>query len=51
MPQIDQFESVFKAAEKTPFVHEVVAISKVLVITDLNGEVPLKGGDRKCESG
>ena len=46
MPQIDQFESVFKAAEKTPFVHEVVAISKVLVITDLNGEAAVAHGDQ-----
>lgn len=38
MTQIDQFESVFKAADKPQFVHESVEVNKVLVITDLDGE-------------
>jgi hypothetical protein len=35
MTNIDQFESVFKAADKTPFSPETVAIGTVLVITSL----------------
>ncbi len=35
MSKIDQFESAFKAADKPGFVHEVVNVNQVLVITDL----------------
>ncbi len=42
MPHIDQFESVFKAADKTPFVRDSIEIQKVLVITDLHGEAAAK---------
>lgn len=34
MTNIDQFESVFKSADKTPFTHEAVDIHSVLVVTD-----------------
>ncbi|MDJ0973017.1 MAG: hypothetical protein QNJ98_00980 [Planctomycetota bacterium] len=36
MTKVDQFESVFKAAAKTPYRHEAVPIRKVLVLTDLD---------------
>ena len=35
MPQIDQFESVFKSASKTLYEHAEVEIGPVLVVTDL----------------
>ncbi|MEC9002708.1 MAG: hypothetical protein VX644_04990, partial [Planctomycetota bacterium] len=44
MPHIDQFESVFKAADKPPFVRDSIEIKKVLVITDLNDEA----ADQHC---
>ncbi len=34
MTKIDQFESVFKAADKTPFAPEAVNIQSVVVVTD-----------------
>ncbi len=37
MTNIDQFESVFKAAAKTPFEFEPIRIEQVLVVTDLDG--------------
>ncbi len=37
MSKVDQFESVFKAAAKTPFSYEDVEIESVLVLTDLEG--------------
>jgi hypothetical protein len=46
MTQIDQFESVFKAAAKTRFRYEPVAIQKVLVITDLDEYEARLFGDR-----
>ncbi len=36
MTNLDQFESVFKAADKPPFRHELVALRSVLIITDMN---------------
>ena len=36
MPNIDQFESAFKAADKTLFAPESVSIKSVLVITDVD---------------
>lgn len=39
MPHIDQFESVFKAADKRLFERETIRIAKVLIVTDLEGEV------------
>lgn len=38
MTNIDQFESLFKAAAKTPFVLESVDLDAVLVVTDLEAE-------------
>ena len=38
MTQIDQFESVFKAADKAQFLYEPIEFKNVLVITDLNDE-------------
>lgn len=38
MTQIDQFESVFKAASRTLYQHQPVCLRKVLVISDLNPE-------------
>ena len=38
MTQIDQFESVFKAADKPQFLYEPIEFTNVLVITDLNDE-------------
>lgn len=38
MTKVDQFESVFKAAAKTPYRHEPVPLGKVLVLTDLDEE-------------
>ncbi len=35
MTKVDQFESVFKAAAKTPYQHEHIEVSKVLILTDL----------------
>jgi len=37
MTNIDQFESVFKAAERTPFTPETIRIENVLTITDTTG--------------
>ena len=37
MPNIDRFESVFRAAAKTVFHHRPVALRSVLVVTDLEG--------------
>ncbi len=39
MTNIDQFESVFKAADKPAFAHEAVRIESVLVVTDLEPAV------------
>jgi nucleotide-binding universal stress UspA family protein len=36
MTRIDQFESVFRSADKAVFRHEPIAIAKVLVVTDLD---------------
>jgi hypothetical protein len=36
MPNVDQFESVFKAAAKTPYAYEPVKIERVAVLTDLD---------------
>ena len=38
MTNIDQFESVFKAADKPPFAHEVVKLQSVAVITDADAQ-------------
>ena len=46
MTKVDQFESVFKAAAKTPYRHEAVPIGKVLVLTDLDEEA-----GRACKQG
>ena len=38
MTNVDQFESAFKAAAKTPYVHDPVPLRSVLVVTDFNEE-------------
>lgn len=38
MTNIDQFESVFKAAEKAPFVFEETQLESVLIVSDLTGD-------------
>jgi nucleotide-binding universal stress UspA family protein len=35
MTKVDQFESVFRGASKTPFEYETVGVESVLVVTDL----------------
>ena len=37
MSTVDQFESVFKAAAKTTYLHEKPSIGKVLLVTDMEG--------------
>ncbi len=46
MTRIDQFESVFKAAARTPFTYERVEVRKVLVITDLETPQAARFGER-----
>ena len=36
MTRIDQFESVFKSAERTPFVYARPSVGKVMLVTDLD---------------
>ncbi|MBT5232052.1 MAG: universal stress protein [Methylococcales bacterium] len=36
MPQVDQFESVFRAAVKDVYVYEPVTLSQILLVTDLS---------------
>jgi len=36
MSTVDQFESVFKAAAKTTYLHEAPSLGKVLLVTDLD---------------
>ena len=36
MSTVDQFESVFKAADKVGYVHEKISLEKVLLVTDLD---------------
>jgi nucleotide-binding universal stress UspA family protein len=38
MTRVDQFESVFKRADKTPYAHEWVDVNAVLVLTDLDAD-------------
>lgn len=35
MTQIDQFESIFRAADKTLYAYQMPEIRKILVVTDL----------------
>lgn len=46
MPNIDQFESAFKAADKTLFAPESVSIKSVLVITDVDQTQSKQFADR-----
>jgi hypothetical protein len=39
MTQIDEFESIFKAAAKSPFVMQPVTLSRTLVVTDFDENV------------
>lgn len=34
MTKVDQFESVFRAAAKTPFAYEAVQVDSILVVSD-----------------
>ena len=36
MPKVDQFESVFKSAVRTPFAHETPVLERVVIVSDLN---------------
>ena len=36
MSTVDQFESVFKAAAKTTYMHETPPFGKVLLVTDMD---------------
>lgn len=38
MTKVDQFESVFKAAAKTPYRYEELTLRKVLILTDLDAD-------------
>jgi nucleotide-binding universal stress UspA family protein len=38
MPQVDQFESVFRSAVKDVFVYSAVTLQKILVVADIQGE-------------
>ena len=49
MTEIDQFESVFKAADKTPFAYEAVAISTVLIVTDVDATRTRELGETAAE--
>jgi hypothetical protein len=49
MTEIDQFESVFKAADKTPFAYEAVAISTVLIVTDVDATRTRELGESTAE--
>lgn len=46
MTRIDQFESVFKAAERTVYAYQRVTIGKVLVVTDLDDVGTGRYGER-----
>lgn len=46
MTKVDQFESVFRAAAKTPFEYELVAVESALVVTDRTGDAATDFGDR-----
>ena len=46
MTKVDQFESVFRAAAKTPFEYDEVAVGSVLVITDRDDEASADFGDK-----
>lgn len=46
MTRIDQFESVFKAAERTAYAYERPTITKVLVVTDLDDVGAGRYGER-----
>ena len=39
MPQVDQFESVFRSAVKDVFVYSSISLNKILVVTDLQGDL------------
>jgi hypothetical protein len=44
--KVDQFESAFKAAARTPYEHEAVNVGSVLVLTDLEQEAADAWGER-----
>jgi len=46
MTKVDQFESVFKAAVRTPYEHAPVDVTSVLVLTDLAREAADVWGER-----
>jgi len=46
MTKVDQFESVFRAAARTPFQYEEIRVGSVLVVTDLEADPARAFGDR-----
>ncbi len=46
MTKVDQFESAFRAADKTAFDYEPVEIESVMVVTDREGPAASEFGDR-----
>ena len=49
MTEIDQYESVFKSADKTPFACEVIAINTVLMINDVDATRTRELGESAAE--
>ena len=46
MTQVDQFESVFRSAAKTPFEYEAIEVDSVLVVSDRGAEEAKSFGER-----
>ena len=46
MTQLDQFESVFRAASKAVFEYQRIAINSVLVVTDQEGDAVARTGEQ-----
>ena len=46
MTQLDQFESVFRAASKAVFEYERIAVNAVLVVTDQEGDAAARTGEQ-----
>lgn len=38
MTKIDQFESVFRSAAKTPYVYDAVSVQKIALVSDLGAD-------------
>ncbi len=46
MTQLDQFESVFRAASKAVFEYQRIAVNSVLVVTDQEGDAAARTGEQ-----